>query len=222
VSVELEVVRGEVVPTLAENKAAIHAKLDSFVEVGTRLAIIRDERQFVEDGFDTFEAFCEAEFDLDRQRPFQLIAAAGMVSTLVDTHGLPPPRSERVVRPLVKLYNARGNYDPSTKIVRDPERGEREVVAAWSQIIEQAGDAPITSRVVTRFLTHGATYGKPGWFELVGIVGEHLIAAGKAMDKADAAVTRKPNAKLQGKLADYAGWARALADRLDAMREWRE
>jgi hypothetical protein len=73
-----------------------------------------------------------------------------------------------------------------------------------------------------RDLYKGAGRGKPGWFELIGHVGDQLIAADKAMSRADQAITRRPNQKMQDKLAEYATWARTLAERLDAMREWRE
>lgn len=62
----------------------------------------------------------------------------------------------------------------------------------------------------------------PGWLELSGRVGDDLAKALKDMDRLESVVDRQPAERLQVKLAKYAEWARALAERLDAMREWRE
>jgi hypothetical protein len=205
VSAELEVVHGEVELSLAENEEIISRGMASFVRVGEALARIRDSRQYVGAGFDTFEDYCKGKWDMGESHANRHIDASRVVA-LVTPIGVTPANIEQT-RPLVKLLN---------------NSGDAAVLQKWREIVSHHdGDGPITGREVSRYLTHGATYGKPSWHELVGAVGDHLIAASKAMDKADDAVTRQPNAKLQGKLAEYASHARALADRLDAMREWR-
>jgi hypothetical protein len=59
--------------------------------------------------------------------------------------------------------------------------------------------------------------GKPGWQELIGIVGDDLIKAGKDMDRVEAEVNRRPNEKFREKAERYAGWADELAERLRAI-----
>jgi len=73
-----------------------------------------------------------------------------------------------------------------------------------------------------RALYKGGGHAKPSWLELVGKVGDELAAAEKAMARAEAAVTRRPTARMSAKLVEYAARAQVLAERLDAMREWRE
>jgi len=74
----------------------------------------------------------------------------------------------------------------------------------------------MTVRQAEKVVRHrrAATSGKPGWFELLGHVGDALKVAEKHMTKAEEAITREPNETLRGKATEYAGWAEALAVRL--------
>lgn len=74
---------------------------------------------------------------------------------------------------------------------------------------------------IVRDRTKGAK-GKPSWLELAGRVGDDLKRATKHFDHLDAQVDRQPNQKMQDRLAAYSQSAHDLADRLGAMREWRE
>jgi len=56
----------------------------------------------------------------------------------------------------------------------------------------------------------------PGWFELLGEVGDSLIKAGKQLDRAEAAI-EDPGDDLRAKAEQYAGWADDLARRLRAV-----
>ncbi len=91
-----------------------------FVEVGRALAEIRD-RHLYRALHRTFEKYCGARWGFSRQRAYQLIDAAGVVSemsTIVDK-----PATESVARELAKA--------PPT---------ERERV--WQQAVERHGDKP--------------------------------------------------------------------------------
>lgn len=198
-----EVVRGQVVDygSLAENEAIVRKHFRSFVEVGRALARIRDDRQYVMAGFDTFEDYCRDRLDLGKGAASQYISAV-RVHDVVHARELPPPATEFVARPLVKVLN---------------EQGDEAVVSAWSQIVEGHDDtAPISGREVARFLKvgGGANYGKPGWSELLGEVGDTLIRVDRQLTKVEDSLTRKPNEELRAKAGKYALWAADLAERL--------
>jgi hypothetical protein len=59
----------------------IEAGRKTFVEVGLALAEIRDSRLYRSD-FDTFEEYCQSKWQWERQRAYELIAAAGVVKML--------------------------------------------------------------------------------------------------------------------------------------------
>lgn len=60
---------------------------------------------------------------------------------------------------------------------------------------------------------NAASRGEPGWFELLGIVGDTLVKAGKQLAKAEDAI-EDPGDDLLAKAEEYASWADDLAVRL--------
>ena len=61
------------------------------------------------------------------------------------------------------------------------------------------------------------TSSKPGWHELLGHVGDALVAAEKAMTKTETAIGDvEPSDKFREKAERYAEWAESLAQRLRA------
>ena len=67
--------------TLGGLETTIKTHLQSFVDVGTALLRIRDERLYREKGA-TFEAYCRSEWGFSHQRASQLIEAAAVVRSL--------------------------------------------------------------------------------------------------------------------------------------------
>lgn len=204
---EVEVVTGEVVwmdGSLEADERIIERGLSSFVEVGAALAHIRDQRLYHEAGFDTFEDYCRERWDMGHRYASNQIDAARVVAAIETGAHAPvqPPQFEAHARPLVKVLN---------------EQGEGATVNAWSQIVEaHEGEGSITGREVARFLRvgGGANYGKPGWHELLGEVGDTLIRADKQLSKVEDALTRRPNEEFRAKAGRYALWASDLAARL--------
>lgn len=85
---------------LQKCEAVIERGLKTFIDVGTALMEIRDERLYREH-HGTFEDYCRERWGLSRPRAYQLIDAAGVVgnlSTIVDK-----PANEAQVRPLASL-----------------------------------------------------------------------------------------------------------------------
>jgi len=86
---------------LVELESTIEDGLDTFVEVGSALAAIRDSRLYRGE-FGTFEEYCDKRWKLARRQAYRLIDAAAVVGNV--SHGTQtPPTSERQVRPLVAL-----------------------------------------------------------------------------------------------------------------------
>lgn len=119
---------------LDELESVIERGLGTFVEVGTALREIRDERLYrLRDGYTTFEAYCQERWGFNDRRASQMIAAAE-VSTIVGTSGSPTTwaiPSEAVARELAPLKD-----DPS------------KLREAWQKIHEEHAGEKITAKVV--------------------------------------------------------------------------
>lgn len=83
---------------LSECEETIAAGIMTFAEVGEALLVVRDQKLFRRD-FPNFEDYCVARWQISRQRAYQLMAAAEIVSTVVDK-GLPAPANEAQARAL--------------------------------------------------------------------------------------------------------------------------
>jgi hypothetical protein len=106
-------------------EVVIKQGLNTFIEVGEALFIIRDKRLYRRE-FKTFEDYCKQKWAISRQRVYQLIDASNVInhlSTMVDI-----PTSERQVRPLTSL---------------EPEI-QKEV---WKEVVKQSEETrqPITA-----------------------------------------------------------------------------
>lgn len=85
---------------LVDLESTIEDGLDTFVEVGSALAAIRDARLYRGE-FGTFEEYCAKRWEISRSRAHRLIDAAAIAKNLLPTGNA--PESERQVRPLVAL-----------------------------------------------------------------------------------------------------------------------
>jgi DNA modification methylase len=82
-------------------EAIIGAGLQTFVEVGSALAEVRDRRLYRQE-FGTFEEYCRERWGMVRSRAYQLIDAAGVAAN-VHNCGRTAPANEAQVRPLASL-----------------------------------------------------------------------------------------------------------------------
>jgi hypothetical protein len=91
---------------LAECETVIERGLQTFVEVGSALLIIRDNQLYRAD-YPTFHEYCRKRWDVSPSRAYQLIGASDItreISTIVDT---PLPATESQARELVGLDRER-------------------------------------------------------------------------------------------------------------------
>lgn len=76
----------------------IEAGIKTFLTVGNALAEVRESRLY-RSRYETFESYCSCRWSLSRSRAYQMIEAAEVVSTIVDT-GAPAPTNEGQARAL--------------------------------------------------------------------------------------------------------------------------
>jgi hypothetical protein len=79
----------------------IERGLKTFIEVGTALIVIRDSKLYRGE-FLNFEVYLEKRWNLKRQRAYELMSAAAVVSEFSDSE-LPPPAKEAHAAALAKV-----------------------------------------------------------------------------------------------------------------------
>lgn len=119
--------------TLEECERVIERGLTTFVEVGQALMEIRDGRLYREQGYGTFEDYCQKRWGWSRDYAYKTMRSAEVVQVLradVD-HGLQIPSTERQARELVPLLR----------------QDETAVVEVWRELKEQHGDKITAEKV---------------------------------------------------------------------------
>lgn len=112
---------------LEQYEKTIERGMSTFVDVGTALLAIRDDKLYRKD-YKTFETYCQERWEMSRPRAYQLMDAAEVarnLSTIVDN----PPVAESQIRPLSPLT---------------PEQ-QRD---AWQLAIDTAPDGNVTAKHV--------------------------------------------------------------------------
>lgn len=89
--------------TLSQNEGIIERGLSTFVEVGNALREVRDARQYVDAGYDTFESYLDQRWRMSRPYAYQLIDAAS-VSAIADI------TNEGQARALTPVLKAKGEH----------------------------------------------------------------------------------------------------------------
>jgi hypothetical protein len=115
---------------LHDCEALIDKHLEGFLAVGIALRIIRDAKLYQREDHDSFEAYCKDRWGFGRSRASQLITAASTAEPVYNCKQFTRfPANEAQVRPLVPL-------------------DQEQRIAVWSQVVADAGDAPITAKMV--------------------------------------------------------------------------
>ncbi len=114
--------------TLQDCEQRIERGLKTFIEVGQALAEIRDSRLY-KGTHDTFEAYCQERWQIDRTRAQNFITAARTVLEISNTHpDLPAPVKESQARALAA--------------VPEPDRAE-----VWRETVERTEGKPTAAAV---------------------------------------------------------------------------
>lgn len=120
---------GEILADLESLETVIERGLSSFVEVGTALMQIREERLY-RASHDTFENYCRERWGFGRDRGEQLIRAAEVVTLMPTIVGIPAIANEAQARALGPVRN-------------EPEK----MVQALTSAAEAAGGTPTAADI---------------------------------------------------------------------------
>jgi hypothetical protein len=114
---------------LVQCEATIGNHAKSFYQVGLALKDIRDEKLHL--AFDSFEKYCQQKWEMGSSHAYRLIDAAIVMDKLTKElpKEVPLPSNEGQVRPLAELK-------------------PRRWVEVWKQVVEAAGEKPITAKLV--------------------------------------------------------------------------
>jgi len=110
---------------LGDCEQRIERGLKTFLEVGSALAAIRDNRLY-RATHESFEAYSRERWNLSRPRAYELMTAAEVVSAMADTEQ--PPTNERQARELAK--------------VPEPDRAD-----VWAEAVERTDGKPTAAAV---------------------------------------------------------------------------
>lgn len=122
---------------LAELEAVVERGMQTFVEVGSALMEIRDERLYRET-HGTFERYLAERWGLSRAHGYRMIEAAHVAELVSPTGDIPP--NERQARELVPLLH---------------DADETAVVEVWNELRDRFGEQVTADRIrrlVTRRL----------------------------------------------------------------------
>lgn len=109
---------------LKRHEQTIEEGKKTFVEVGNALAAIRDEKLYRET-HKTFEAYTKDRWGYAKSRVYQLIEAAGVVSTIVDESNGKPDSDFAVIKPA---------NEAQARILKDVPKEER------AEVLQEAAE----------------------------------------------------------------------------------
>ncbi len=163
---------------LAKLESTIRKNVAAYFEVGAALQQIRDRRLYRE-RYETFEAYCRAEWDFQRAHAYRLIDAAQVVTAIGRTK-LPAPANELQARALAKV-------------------DDKQIPQVWKKIVhaapkDAAGRPQVTAKLAAEIVHEWVTppdelaaekeRPRPAAAATAGTVGEILPA--KSVSKAGA------------------------------------
>jgi len=118
----------------------IREGLQTFFEVGTALAAIRDNRWYCAKGYATFESYCEEEWSFTDRRAGMLIDAAIVANNLLadqPLRGTMVPLNERLLRPLTKIDASDQGPMFDEAVTNATERGERVAARHVEEVVKR-------------------------------------------------------------------------------------
>jgi ParB family chromosome partitioning protein len=141
-------------------EVVIKQGLNTFIEVGEALFIIRDKRLYRRE-FNTFEDYCQQKWSLGKRYVNQLIQASEVISNL---GAMAPilPESERQVRPLTSL-EPEIQKEVWKEVVKQSEETRQPITAArvqsvandWKHVneeVKEAKEMPIFSNSISEII----------------------------------------------------------------------
>ena len=114
--------------TLKDNEAVIQRGLTQVWEVAAALADIREQKQYLEGGFKTFEEYCQTRWQFSQQYATSLIRGVSVVENL--NNNLNKTETRVSVLP---------HQEAQTRAIREATKEPEEQAAVWVQAVEDAG-----------------------------------------------------------------------------------
>jgi hypothetical protein len=125
---------------LAQCEEVIERGLDSFIEVGNALLVIREERLYRSD-YDDFETYCEERWEISGRRARQLIGAVRTIANLES--GTIVPKTESQVRPLVSLPPVK-QKEAWESAIKSSKNGKPTAKQVAESVLQIKGGKPVT------------------------------------------------------------------------------
>lgn len=115
---------------LAECEATIHTGMQTFLEVGLALTVVKDSRLY-RATHPTFVDYCCDRWQISARHAARMIGTAKMAKMIMGPNGSQTvaPQNERQIRALSPLLTANGD---------DSEAAQQQITAAWSEAVETA------------------------------------------------------------------------------------
>ena len=111
--------------TLADNEAVIRRGLIQVWEVAAALADIREQKQYKDAGFKTFEEYCETRWNFKRDYASKLIQGSQVV--------------ENVKENLSTLVDKMPETERQTRAIREATKEPAKQAEVWAKAVEDAG-----------------------------------------------------------------------------------
>ncbi len=149
------------IASLQECEAVIARGLKTFVEVGTALSTIKEQKLY-KNTYPNFNDYCKDRWNFTQQHAGRLIVATKLVDIIEsEPIGLSPPQSESQIRALAKSANpiadwktaqeVSGKDQPTAKEIRSIMKSKKKLIVSP----RRTGFAP---RAVRQILASGETY----------------------------------------------------------------
>lgn len=118
--------------TLADNEAVIKRGLIQVWEVAAALADIREQRQYLEAGFKTFDDYCKSRWNFNKQYASSLIQAREVVENIRGQVNVS-------VNDLSTMVDKFPENERQTRIIREATKEPAVQAEVWVQAVEDAG-----------------------------------------------------------------------------------
>lgn len=154
---------------LAECEALITQGIKSHYEAGKALIEIRDNKLFIESGYESFEDYCLLKWKFDKTYASRLISSYTF-NTVIEAHNeklpignkLPLTISESHVRPLMKIEDPEMQMEAYKKVVDQSEENHEPITAKQIKLVVSEYCAPC---VLTNCDYRLVTYLTPSYYK---------------------------------------------------------
>jgi hypothetical protein len=129
--------------TLKDNEAVIQRGMLQVWEVANALKDIREQKQYLEAGFKTFEAYCQERWKFTRDYASKLIQGAEVVANVSAS-------VNKAVNDLSTIVDKLPESEWQARAIREATKQPEEQAEVWEQAVEDAGGEQPTAPQIKR------------------------------------------------------------------------